>query len=96
MQREKKKTGLLCMLGLEEGLDHPNSGFQVSMNQEMSPTRNCYWSEGAGGKRVYSLSSVDKNVAGKVTLVDDSSSRTKEEVSLPKLAETLTPKESLT
>ena len=85
------------MLGLEEGLDHPNSGFQVSMKQEMSPTRNCCWSEGAGGKRVYSLSRVDKNVAGMVTLVDDSSSRTKEEVSLPKLVERhLTSKKSLT
>ena len=71
------------MLGLEEGLDHPISGFQVSMNQEMSPTRVCYWSERAGVKRVYSLSSVDNNGDGMVTLVDDSSRRTKEEVSLP-------------
>ena len=85
------------MLGLEEGLDHPISGFQVSMNQEMSPTRVCYWSERAGVKRVYSLSSVDNNGDGMVTLVDDSSSRTKEEVSLPKLVERhLTSKKSLT
>ena len=80
----KKGLKLLCMLGLKERLDHPISGFQVLMNQEMSLIQFFYWSEGAGVKRVYSLSSVDNNVDGMVTLVDDSSSQTKEEVSLHK------------